>query len=68
VRGTGGGLFDLAVSMEDDVVLFVHINFSLRGHQIVGYVALVMDFASLESLKELIAEFILRMTGRGTTS
>jgi chemotaxis protein CheC len=66
VRGTGGGLFDLAVSMEDDVVLFVHINFSLRGHQIVGYVALVMDFASLASLKELIAEFILRMTGPGT--
>jgi chemotaxis protein CheC len=68
VRGTGGGLFDLAVSMEDDVVLFVHINFSLRGHQIVGYVALVMDFASLSSLKELIAEFILRMTGPGTPS
>ena len=64
VRGTGSGLFDLAVSMIDDVVLFVHINFSLKGRQIVGYVAMVMDFASLASLKELIAEFIRRMTGQ----
>jgi len=64
VRGTGGGLFDLAVSMADDVVLFVHINFSLKGHQIVGYVAMVMDFASLSSLKELVGEFIRRMSGQ----
>jgi chemotaxis protein CheC len=64
IRGTGGGLFDLAVSMSDDVVLFVHINFSLKGHQIVGYVAMVMDFASLASLKELVGEFIRRMSGQ----
>jgi chemotaxis protein CheC len=63
IRGTGVSLFDLAVSMSDDVVLFVHINFSLKGHQVVGYVAMVMDFASLASLKELIAEFIRRMSG-----
>jgi len=64
VRATSGGLFDLAVSMADDVVLFVHINFSLKGRQIVGYVAMVMDFASLASLRALIAEFIRHMTGR----
>jgi chemotaxis protein CheC len=63
VRGTSSGLFDLNVSMPDDVVLFVHINFSLKGHQVMGYVAMVMDFASLESLKELVAEFIRRMAG-----
>ncbi len=67
IRGTGVGLFDLAVSMADDVVLFVHINFSLKGHQVVGYVAMVMDFASLASLKELIAEFIRRMSGPDPT-
>jgi chemotaxis protein CheC len=64
VRGTGGGMFDLSVSMTDDVVLFAHINFSLKGRQIVGYVAMVMDFASLASLKELIAGFIHRMSGQ----
>jgi chemotaxis protein CheC len=63
VRGTSDGLFDLSISMSDDVVLFVHINFSLKGHQVVGYVAMVMDFASLSSLKELVGEFIRRMTG-----
>jgi chemotaxis protein CheC len=63
VRGNGGGLFDLTVSMEDDVVLFVRVNFSLRGRDVVGYVAMVMDFASLASLKELIVEFIVRTAG-----
>jgi chemotaxis protein CheC len=63
IRGDSEGLFDLTVSISDDVVLFVHINFSLKGHQIVGYVAMVMDFASLTSLKELVAEFIRRMAG-----
>ena len=62
IRGDGERLFDLGVAIADDVVLFVHINFSLKGHQIVGYVAMVMDFASLTSLKELIAEFIRRMS------
>jgi chemotaxis protein CheC len=63
VRGTSDGLFDLAVSMSDDIVLFVHINFSLKGREIVGYVAMVMDFASLESLKQLVAAFIRRTAG-----
>ena len=48
VRGTSERLFDLPDALADDVVLFVHINFSLKGNQIVGYVAMVMDFASLE--------------------
>lgn len=63
VRGTSGSLFGLTVAPEDDVVLFVHINFSLKGRDIVGYVAMVMDFASLASLKLLVAEFIRRMAG-----
>jgi chemotaxis protein CheC len=67
IRGTGGGLFDLTVSAADDVVLFVHINFSHKGHQVVGYVAMVMDFASLASMKELISEFIRRMSGSDPT-
>jgi len=62
VRGGSEGLFNLGVAVGDDVVLFVHINFSLKGHQIMGYVAMVMDFASLVSLKELVAEFIRRMS------
>lgn len=63
VRGTSDGLFDLSVSLAEDVVLFVHINFSLKGRQVVGYVAMVMDFASLASLKQLVADVIRRMAG-----
>ena len=63
VRGVGGDFFELAASPEEDVVLFVHINFSLRGHEVSGYVAMVMDFPSLAALKALIAEFIRRSVG-----
>jgi chemotaxis protein CheC len=63
VRGAGGEFFELSSSMADDVVLFVHINFSLKGHEVSGYVAMVMDFPSLAPLKELIAGFIRRMAG-----
>ncbi len=63
VRGTSDGLFDLSVSLAEDVVLFVHINFSFKGRQVVGYVAMVMDFASLSSLRVLVADVIRRMAG-----
>ena len=62
VRGDSEGLFNLSVAIGDDIVLFVHINFSLKGHQITGYVAMIMDFPSLISLKELVAGFIRRMS------
>jgi chemotaxis protein CheC len=63
VRGTSEGLFDLRSAEADDIVMFVHINFSLKGRQIDGYVAMVMDFASLTALKELVAAFIRRIAG-----
>jgi chemotaxis protein CheC len=63
VRGTSEGLFDLRSAQADDIVMFVHINFSLKGRQIDGYVAMVMDFASLTALKELVAAFIRRIAG-----
>jgi chemotaxis protein CheC len=63
VRGTSGGLFDLSMPRSDDVVLYVHIHFSLKGRRILGYVAMVMDFASLATLKELIAALIRRLAG-----
>jgi chemotaxis protein CheC len=63
VRGVGATFFELAPSQVEDVVLFVHINFSLKGHNVSGYVAMVMDFPSLAALKALIGEFILRSVG-----
>jgi chemotaxis protein CheC len=60
VRGPGSGFFDSAVADTGDGVLFVHINFSFKGREISGYVAIVMDFLSLEALQTLIAEYIRR--------
>jgi chemotaxis protein CheC len=58
VRGSGLDFFDLSPSEVDDGILFVRINFSLKGREISGYVAIVLDFLSLETLRILVADFI----------
>lgn len=60
VRGRARELFPHA---SQGVVLFVYINFSLRGRRIRGYIALLMDLPSMTALKGLIDEFIARETG-----
>ena len=45
-----------------DAVLFIYINFTLRGRRIRGYIALLMDLAALAALKGLVGEFIQRET------
>ncbi|PHK93293.1 chemotaxis protein CheX [Pseudoroseomonas rhizosphaerae] len=40
------------------VVLFLYINFSIRNHDIRGYIAMLMDMPSLTMLQQLIAGFI----------
>jgi chemotaxis protein CheC len=62
LRGAGSDFFDLSAPTSEDIVLFIRINFILRGREIGGYVALVMDLPSLSALKLLVAEFIMRMT------
>lgn len=63
IRGASADFFELSTSLADDVVLFIHINFSLKGREVSGYVAMVMDFSSLASLKGIVAEFIRREVG-----
>ncbi len=61
-RGSGSHLFHIAGQTGDDgLVLFLYINFSLRDRDVRGYIAMLMDLASLESLKLLIGEFIARV-------
>ncbi len=60
LRGRGMDLFDLTTPVAEDVVLFIHIDFTLHGREISGFVALVMDLPSLSALKKLVAEFIRR--------
>jgi chemotaxis protein CheC len=59
VRGRAQDLFPRAAK---GTVLFVYINFSLRGRRIRGYIALLMDLPSLSALKDLVDQFIARTT------
>jgi chemotaxis protein CheC len=63
VRGSGLDFFDLSPSGADDGILFVRINFSFRGREINGYVAIVLDFLSLAALRLLVDDFIRRAAG-----
>ncbi|MCR5881116.1 chemotaxis protein CheC [Phenylobacterium sp. J367] len=53
---------ELFPRVSKDAVLFVYINFSLRGRRIRGYIALLMDLVALTALKQLVAEFVDRET------
>ncbi|MDZ5648420.1 chemotaxis protein CheX [Nitrospirillum sp. BR 11828] len=64
LRGDGQILFELSDKPDDNgVVLFLYINFAISGRDIRGYIAMLMDLPSLQSLKELIGEFIMRVVG-----
>jgi chemotaxis protein CheC len=61
-RGDSTLLFEVLGSAgEESFVLFLYINFSVREHNIRGYIAMIMDLPSLEKLKQLIASFIDRV-------
>ena len=47
--------------VEDGLVLFLYINFSVRDRSIRGYIAMVMDLHSLGALKLLVNDFIDRV-------
>ncbi|RAK60999.1 chemotaxis protein CheX [Phenylobacterium hankyongense] len=60
LRGRAQDLFPRTTA---GTVLFVYINFSVRGRRIRGYIALLMDLPSMRALKDLIAELIGREGG-----
>lgn len=64
-RGDSNLLFDTSGGGEEGFVLFLYINFSVRERDIRGYVAMIMDLPSLETLKQLIAAFIDRVMADG---
>jgi chemotaxis protein CheC len=63
LTGSAVDLFHKPPSLLQDIVLFIHIEFSLKGRELSGYLAMVMDVPSLEALKVLVHEFIRRSTG-----
>lgn len=66
VRGDGGSFFAPEAEQEpvdEGIVLFLYINFSISERDIRGYIAMLMDLPSLAALKSLIGEFIERVVG-----
>jgi chemotaxis protein CheC len=64
IRSDGGNLFELGDDLSSDaVVLFLYINFAVSDRDIRGYIAMLMDLPSLETLRTLISEFINRVLG-----
>lgn len=64
LRGDGHRLFTLEEEAgHEGLVLFLYINFSVQGRAIRGYIAMLMDLPALATLKDLIADFIARVTG-----
>lgn len=61
-----GRAMDLFRSEAKSVVVFIYINFSLRGRRIRGYIALLLDLPTMAALKGLLAEFIHRQTAAET--
>ncbi|MEJ0008659.1 MAG: chemotaxis protein CheX [Steroidobacteraceae bacterium] len=62
VQGEGPEFFDLKHARADDSVLFIYINFTVKLRNINGYIAMLLDFPSLVTLKELLGEFVVRTT------
>ena len=62
-RGNGADLFGLsAVPDPDDVVLIIHINFTVSAREITGYIAMILDLPALRTLRDLLDELVDRTT------
>jgi chemotaxis protein CheC len=57
LRGDGSQLFE-GHAAEQDLVLFLYINFEISQKEIRGYLALLMDLPSLETLRMLVQSFL----------
>jgi len=64
LRGNGAMLFEIdETGSAEGLVLFLYIDFAVRKRDIRGYIAMIMDIPSLEVLKDLLDEFIVRVVG-----
>jgi chemotaxis protein CheC len=62
--GESSDLFNIGPRLQDDdVVMFLYINFLIKTRDIQGYIALLMDLPSLNNLKVLLRHLIARTTG-----
>ena len=59
VRGDGKKLFDVQTDLqEENLVLFLYIDFTVKNREIRGFIALLMDLPSIATLKEIVRDFV----------
>ena len=64
MRGEAAKLFELGPDYGPEaVVLFLYINFAIDDRNIRGYIAMLLDLPSLQSLRSLIRDFINQIVG-----
>jgi chemotaxis protein CheC len=57
-----GSARQLLQRVSSEGVVFIYVNFVLRGRRVRGYIALLMDLVAFTALKRLVGEFIRRET------
>jgi chemotaxis protein CheC len=68
LHGEGPEFFNLTPNPSaGDSVLFIYINFSVRHRDIEGYIAMLLDFPSLATLKDLLRALIERTSQTGAS-
>jgi chemotaxis protein CheC len=58
LRGDGETLFESRDGLEDNLVLFLYIDFATKKRNISGFIALLMDLPSISALKAIVHDFI----------
>jgi chemotaxis protein CheC len=61
VRGDSRHMFESG-EVRENLILFLHIKFEIRNKEIRGYVALLMDIPSIDELRSLLSDFVVRVT------
>ena len=68
VRGDGAALFEIEEdSVADKLVLFLYIDFTIKNHDIRGFIALLMDLPAIALLKHIVGNFINSLGEQRTT-
>ena len=63
LRGDGDTLFGTrSATAENNLVLFLYIDFSTRKRNIKGFIALLMDLPSITTLKAIVHDYIETLT------
>jgi chemotaxis protein CheC len=56
IRGSGETIF--GTSPDDNLVLFLYIDFRTKSRDVRGFIALLMDLPSITALKAIVADYI----------